>query len=64
MPQSSTAGQGQGQEVYRVESSVVKCDGTGPATENGHPLVYLVLEEEGHVICPYCSRKFVLVEHP
>jgi uncharacterized Zn-finger protein len=62
MPQSTSSGQVH--EVYRVESSVVKCDGTGLGNEGGHPLIYLTIGDEGHVTCPYCSRKFVLVEHP
>jgi uncharacterized Zn-finger protein len=49
-------------DVYRVESSVVGCDGTHNGGEGGHPLVYLNMGEEGHIICPYCSRKFVLIE--
>lgn len=54
----------QGLEIIRVETSEVSCDGTGSGGEPGHPLVYLAMGEEGHVTCPYCSRQFVLVEHP
>lgn len=60
MPESASLNQVH--DVCRVESSVVGCDGIGTGGEGGHPLVYLNMGEEGHVTCPYCSRKFVLVE--
>jgi uncharacterized Zn-finger protein len=50
------------QDVFRVESSVVSCDGRNNTDSLGHPLVYLNMGEEGHVACPYCSRQFVLIE--
>lgn len=43
-----------------VESRVVNCDGGGGPL--GHPSVYLHIGEEGEVVCPYCSRRFVLSE--
>jgi uncharacterized Zn-finger protein len=51
-------------DAYQVESSVVGCDGTDKNNggKSGHPLVYLNMGDEGRVICPYCSRKFVLIE--
>ena len=45
-------------EKITVESTTVACDGGGGAL--GHPLVYLNMEGKGHVVCPYCSRDFVL----
>ena len=45
-------------DVIVVNSRVVGCDGGGGAL--GHPLVYLRIEPEGDVVCPYCSRRFVL----
>ena len=45
-------------EVIIVTDRVVGCDGGGGAL--GHPLVYLRIEPEGDVVCPYCSRRFVL----
>jgi uncharacterized Zn-finger protein len=43
--------------VMETKSSVIKCDGgAGPL---GHPLIYLNLENEGKIICPYCSKCFV-----
>ncbi len=34
----------------------VACDGGGGAL--GHPKVYLELDAEGKVCCPYCSRLY------
>jgi uncharacterized Zn-finger protein len=48
------------EDVIVVSSRVVGCDGGGGAL--GHPLVYLRIEPEGDVVCPYCSRRFVLAE--
>ena len=43
-----------------VESRTVACNGgEGPL---GHPVVYLKIGGEGDVVCPYCSRQFVLAE--
>jgi len=45
-------------ERIEVESEVVGCDGDGGV--GGHPLVYLNIGPEGAILCPYCSREFVL----
>ena len=45
-------------EIIEVETEVVGCDGGGGVL--GHPLVYLNMEKQGAVDCPYCGRKFVL----
>lgn len=47
-------------ETIVVETEVVACDGDGPL---GHPRVYLNLGEAGEVVCPYCSRRFVLAAY-
>ena len=47
-------------EVFTVTSKRVSCDGGGGAL--GHPLVFLHIERDGDVVCPYCSRRFVLDE--
>ena len=47
-------------ETFRVTTPSVGCDGGGG--ELGHPLVFLSLEPEGAVTCPYCSRLYVLAE--
>lgn len=45
-------------ETFEVDSVVVACDGgDGPL---GHPRVYLNIGREGHIECPYCSRRYVL----
>lgn len=44
--------------IVYVDQPVVSCDGNGEGS--GHPLIYLNLEESGEVVCPYCSRKFIL----
>jgi uncharacterized Zn-finger protein len=45
------------QDVITTAKSVIGCDGGGGAL--GHPMVYLTLTADGHVECPYCSRRFV-----
>jgi uncharacterized Zn-finger protein len=45
-------------EGIEVESTVVGCDGGGGAL--GHPLVYLNMDPATEIVCPYCSRRFVL----
>lgn len=45
-------------ERIEVDHTVVKCDGGGGPL--GHPAVYLTIGDTGHVVCPYCSRNFVL----
>lgn len=43
-----------------VESRVVSCDGGGGTL--GHPNVYLRMGDEDEIVCPYCSRHFVLAK--
>ena len=50
-------------ESIEVETDTVGCDGGGGAL--GHPMVYLkIVPREDNparsVVCPYCSRQFVL----
>lgn len=45
-------------ESFAVDTPIVACDGgDGPL---GHPRVYLNIGKEGHIECPYCSRRYVL----
>jgi len=44
-------------ETIRVHDRVVACDGGGGAL--GHPRVFLRIVED-EVVCPYCSRRYVL----
>jgi uncharacterized Zn-finger protein len=46
-------------EIVHVDDRVVACDGGGGAL--GHPRVFLRIEDR-EVVCPYCSRLFVLNE--
>jgi uncharacterized Zn-finger protein len=44
-------------ETIQVDDRTVACDGgDGPL---GHPRVFLYIEEQS-VVCPYCSRVYVL----
>ncbi|NDF13061.1 MAG: zinc-finger domain-containing protein [Proteobacteria bacterium] len=45
-------------ETIQVETHHVRCDGGGGAL--GHPMVYLEMGNQNHVVCPYCSRDYVL----
>ena len=45
-------------ELQVVSSSNVVCDGGGGTL--GHPKIYLDMGKETKIICPYCSKSFVL----
>ena len=47
-------------ETIYVESEIISCDGGGGAL--GHPRVFLNMEGQGRVDCPYCGRRFILRE--
>jgi uncharacterized Zn-finger protein len=44
-------------ETIHVDDRVVACDGGGGPL--GHPRVFLKIEDR-QVVCPYCSRLFIL----
>lgn len=46
-------------ETFEVETKRIGCDGGGTL---GHPLVYLEMGEKTEVVCPYCSRTYLLKE--
>jgi uncharacterized Zn-finger protein len=49
--------------IVYVDSRKVSCDGGSGAA--GHPNVYLNIQHgEDRVVCPYCSRTFVLQGDP
>lgn len=48
------------EESIEVTTKRVACDGGGGAL--GHPKVYLEMGTASEVICPYCSRRFILAE--
>jgi uncharacterized Zn-finger protein len=44
-----------------VETRKIFCEGNSINNEPGHPGIYLVIPNTSNsVICPYCSKKFVL----
>lgn len=45
------------QEVVTVNQRNVKCNGNGGTL--GHPLIYLEIDKDDFVVCPYCSKKFI-----
>ncbi len=49
------------QERIEVKTATVGCDGGGALGDpGGHPMVYLKIGASGAIICPYCSRRYVL----
>jgi uncharacterized Zn-finger protein len=44
-------------DTFIADEHTVYCDGGGGAL--GHPKVYLELDHNGEITCPYCSRKFI-----
>lgn len=47
-------------EIIKTDKSRVACDGGDDAL--GHPRVFLDMGHAGSVDCPYCGRRFELVE--
>lgn len=47
-------------ETENVTETRIACDGGEGAL--GHPRVWLSIGEAGFVECPYCDKKFVLVD--
>ena len=45
-------------DVLIVPTTRVRCDGGGGAL--GHPVTWLDMGEDDHVICKYCDRVFKL----
>ncbi|MEP0337082.1 MAG: zinc-finger domain-containing protein [Alphaproteobacteria bacterium] len=46
------------EEPIYVDTPIVACDGGGDAL--GHPKVFLKFDEEAEVVCPYCSKRYLL----
>ena len=44
------------EQLVVVKSKSVNCDGG----LSGHPNIYLKIGEDKKVVCPYCSRVFML----
>jgi len=45
-------------EKIIVTTKKVSCDGDGGPL--GHPRVYLTMDENDRVECPYCDRQYIL----
>jgi uncharacterized Zn-finger protein len=58
MPTLTPTDQQKVEDQTTVTSRSVACDGSGGAL--GHPRVWLNLGDENRIICPYCSREFIL----
>ena len=62
--QAHMDGTGQGSqpqgEVIQTTQSRVSCNGGGGAL--GHPQIWLNMNADGEVTCPYCSRHFVQIK--
>lgn len=44
-----------------VDERKVFCEGISAIGDSGHPGIYLVIPNNSNsVVCPYCSKKFVL----
>ena len=47
-------------KIKKVFSLRVSCNGETNYSSEGHPLVWLQIDEDlGFVICPYCEQKFI-----
>ena len=57
MNAKSKSNQEEAIEIIRTNSRRVACDGGG---DLGHPRVWLTMEADNKVMCPYCSRVYVL----
>ena len=57
--QMNSANQMIDDEAIPTTEQRVSCNGGGGPL--GHPQVWLTLGADGAVVCPYCSRRFVMV---
>ena len=48
------------EQPIAIETRTLCCDGGGGPL--GHPAVYLTFGDKAEIVCPYCSRTFVLAE--
>ena len=49
-------------EIIETNSLEIHCDGAdGAGASLGHPRVFLHIDpDKGAIVCPYCSRQYVL----
>jgi uncharacterized Zn-finger protein len=45
------------EETVNISSKEVACDGGNG--QLGHPKVFLHINNDNQVVCPYCSKKYV-----
>jgi len=55
-PREEKTSNPQGEVIY-TSAARVSCNGGGGAL--GHPQIWLNMNADGEVMCPYCSRHFV-----
>ena len=48
-------------DIQTITSPVIACDGDD-VEGSGHPRVFLTVEKNGEIVCPYCSRTYKLAE--
>jgi len=46
-------------DVSYINSKKISCDGGNSSSK--HPLIYLNMGNNDYAICPYCSKKFSLI---
>lgn len=49
-------------EVIKTDKKRIACDGDDGAL--GHPRVFLTMEKDGVIECPYCDRRYILAGGP
>lgn len=48
-------------KIVEATSKKVMCN--GGSNSLGHPGVYLNMGDKKEIVCPYCSKKFILVKN-
>lgn len=52
------------EEPIIIHSASTDCDGgEGGEGAKGHPKVYLRADENGEIVCPYCSRRYKMASN-
>ena len=54
-------------EIFVTDAARVTCDGDengGVPTGDGHPRVWLQIDDSGFADCGYCDRRFILAGGP
>ena len=48
------------EKIEMVKERTIYCDGDDHI--DGHPKIYLEIDESNEVNCPYCNKKFIYKE--